>query len=147
MSGVVLLIRHAEAGQAAGLADRDRALTVEGASAFARLARDLAGEVRVERILTSPYLRARATADLLAAATGAAVEEVEELASGHGGARDLLRLAAAAGPGCAIVGHNPEVAEALALVAGRPEPVPPGTTAALRLAPDRTLALGWTRRP
>jgi phosphohistidine phosphatase len=147
LSGSVLLVRHAAAEQRTGVADRDRALTAAGSAAFARMARELSREVRVTRVLSSPFARARATADLLAAATGAVVEDVEELCSGRATGREILRLARSSGPGCALVGHNPEMADALSLVAGREEPVPPGTTAALELGPGGTFRAMWVRYP
>ncbi|WP_242344692.1 hypothetical protein [Anaeromyxobacter terrae] len=49
--------------------------------------------------------------------------------------------------GTALVGHNPEIAEAVALAAGRGLPVPPGTVAALEIAPDGLVALAWIRPP
>ena len=147
MSGVVLLVRHAAARSGPGVADEDRELTAEGGAAFARLARELAREVRVTHVLSSPFARARATADLLAVATGAAVEETPALAAGRSTGAEILRLAGTAGSGGALVGHNPEMAEAIGLVTGREEGVPPGTVAALRAGPGGTLRAMWVRYP
>jgi phosphohistidine phosphatase len=143
----VLLVRHAAAAAPAGVADRDRELTPEGREAFARLAERISREVRLARVLSSPYARARATAELLAAATGAGVEEEPALASGASDPSALLRLARAAGPGVALVGHNPEMAGAIARVTGRDEQVPPGTVAALEPAPGGNLRAMWVRYP
>ena len=140
-----LLVRHARAeGHAAG-GDAARRLTEGGRQAFAALARALAAELPVTRIVTSPYLRARETAALLAEATGAPVEVEPRLASGASGGRALLELGEALGPGAALVGHNPEIAEAIHL-AGEGEPtveVPPGTVAAV----GRHGGLAWVRTP
>jgi phosphohistidine phosphatase len=57
----------------------------------------------------------------------------EALASGRSRGRELLELAASAGEGAALVGHNPELAEAVALASGRDEEVKPGSVAALEL--------------
>jgi len=143
----VLLVRHAAAAAPTGIADRDRELTPEGREAFARLAERLAREVRLARVLSSPYARALATAGLLAAATGAEVEEEPALGSGASDAAGLLRLARAAGSGVALVGHNPEMAGAIARVTGRDEPVPPGTVAALETGPGGNLRPLWVRYP
>jgi phosphohistidine phosphatase len=147
LSGIVLLVRHAAARSGSGVADEDRELTAEGGAAFARLARRLAQEVRVTRVLSSPFARARATADLLAAATGAKVEETPELSSGRSTGTEILDLARAAGSGGALVGHNPEMAEAIGLVTGREEGVPPGTVAALQPGPGGTFRAMWVRYP
>jgi phosphohistidine phosphatase len=74
------------------------------------------------------------------------VEEEQALASGASDGRALLRLGQALGDGAALVGHNPEIAEAVALVAGRQVDVPPGTVAAID-ADDSGLRLVWVRAP
>jgi phosphohistidine phosphatase len=147
LTDAVLLVRHAAAAAPAGVADRDRELTPEGRLGFARLAARLSGELRLVRVLTSPYARAAATAELLAAATGAGVEEEPALASGASDPAAVLRLARAAGPGVALVGHNPEMGGAIALVTGRDEQVPPGTVAALEPGPGGSLRAMWVRYP
>jgi len=103
----------------------------------------LAGRLQVKRIQVSPVLRARQTGDLLAALTGAPVELEDDLASGVLTGGQLLRLAEELGPGTALIGHNPELAEAIALVTGHALDVPPGTVAAIE--PGRRLA--WVARP
>jgi phosphohistidine phosphatase len=65
------------------------------------------------------------------------------LASGASTGRQVLALAVAAGPGVALVGHNPEVAEAIALAGGEEAEVPPGTVAAVRLDGR----LDWVKSP
>jgi len=83
---------------------------------------------------------------MLGRAAGAPVEPSDDLASGHASGREMLALARQAGPGSALVGHNPEIAEAIALASGRPAPVPPGTIAALDLSRPRPRLL-WLRSP
>lgn len=144
MNPAVYLVRHAEA--AAGGADADRRLTVSGKRAFSELLGMVATELTVTRVLASPFRRACETADLLAGAAGAPWEPCDDLASGHAGGRELLSLAREAGPGTALVGHNPEVAEALAIAAGKGVPVPPGTIAALDLSGPAPRLL-WVRSP
>jgi phosphohistidine phosphatase len=107
------------------------------------MVRGLVGRLVVQRILTSPLLRARQTADLLASMTGAPIELEEELSSGASNPARLLALGARLGEGTALVGHNPELAEAIGLAAGRDVEVPPGTVAAIGL--DGRLA--WLAHP
>ncbi len=144
MTPAVFLVRHAEA-EAGGL-DASRRLTSTGKSAFSALLQSLGPKLAVTRVLASPFRRARETAHLLAQATGAPAEPSDDLASGHGGGRDLLAMAREAGAGTALVGHNPEVAEAVAIAAGKSLPVPPGTVAALDLS-GSTPRLLWLRSP
>jgi phosphohistidine phosphatase len=143
---VFYLVRHAEAERLAGGTDAERRLTATGQAAFAALACALAPGLRLSRILTSPYRRARDTAGLLAAATGASLEEVPRLAAGRCDGQQVLQLARSAGPGAALVGHNPEMAEAVILAAGRDEKVPAGAVAALEVGPGG-LRLLWIRAP
>jgi len=66
----VLLVRHAAAVDRLAFegADADRPLTAEGARRFRRAARALAARLpEIQAIASSPRLRARETADLLAA--------------------------------------------------------------------------------
>lgn len=144
MSADVYLVRHAEA--AAGGADADRRLTATGKASFAGLLEMVGPKLAVKRVLASPFRRARETAEILARTAGAAVEPCDDLASGHAGGRELLALAREAGPGAALVAHNPEVAEALAIAAGKSVPVPPGTIAALDLSGPVPRLL-WVRSP
>jgi phosphohistidine phosphatase len=141
----VYLVRHAKAEKAEGPGgDAARTLTRKGREKFEALARALALPLR--RIATSPLVRARETADLLAAATGAPIEEDEALAAGASTGKELLALARKAGDGTALVGHNPEIAEAIALAAGREEHVPAGSVAALDVDGTR-VKLAWLREP
>ncbi len=109
MAGCFYLIRHARAEQAAPGGDAARGLTAEGRDSFRETVVSLAGRLQVTRLFVSPVLRARQTGDLLAALTGAPLEEEEELASGVLTGGQLLRLAEELGPGSALIGHNPEL--------------------------------------
>jgi phosphohistidine phosphatase len=142
----VFLVRHAKAEKEHPDGDEARRLTGEGRERFRRLLGELGPSLEVTRVLTSPLARARETAELLAAATGAPIDEEEALAAGRSDGRGLLALARRAGPGAALVGHNPELAEAVALAAGRAEEVKPGAIAALDLGEDEA-RLGWIRQP
>jgi len=140
------LVRHAQAESNHPLGDAARRLTAEGRAAFRAQADALAAEAKVARILTSPYARARETAELLSAASGAGVTVEEALASGHSEAQELVRIARVHGDGTAVVGHNPEIADAVAFVAGREVPVPPGSVACLEVEPDGDWPrLAWLR--
>lgn len=137
------LVRHAKAEASAVGGDAARRLTDKGRRHFAALVAGLADEVEISRILTSPFTRARETAALLAEATGAPVEVEPKLASGASDGREILALGAAAGKGVALVGHNPEMAQAIALAGGKGAEVPPGTVAAVRLDGR----LDWQKAP
>jgi phosphohistidine phosphatase len=143
----IYLVRHAAAEQSSPSGDAGRRLTEEGRTRFGDLARALPENARPVRVLSSPATRARETAELLAAAAGAA-EVVEEprLASGRSSAGELLELARDQPDGTALVGHNPEVGEAIALAAGKASPVPPGTVAAVDLDGPR-VHLAWMASP
>ncbi|HQR29898.1 MAG TPA: histidine phosphatase family protein [Anaeromyxobacteraceae bacterium] len=143
-TSLAYLVRHAEA--AAGGMDAERPLTAAGRAAFSSLVASLGDSLQVKSVRFSPFRRARETARLLAAATGAPDAVLEDLASGHAGGRELLALLEEAGPGAALVGHNPEVAEAVALAAGRELAVPPGTVAAIDLG-GPVPRLSWVRSP
>jgi phosphohistidine phosphatase len=110
------------------------------------LAAALAAEMRVKAVLASPFLRARETASILAGAVGAPLEDREMLGAGQSTGAGLLRLGREAGEGAALVGHNPEVAEAIALAAGASRTVPPGTVAAVE-ADDVGYRLLWLHSP
>ena len=142
--GRVYLVRHARADREPAHDDAARPLSEEGRARFRAHARALAPEIRVARIVTSPFLRARQTADLLAEATGAGVEEEESLGSGASSGRDLLALARRLGDGVALVGHNPELAEAVRIAAGGDVEVKPGTIVAVELRGGAP-RLAWAR--
>jgi len=145
----VYLVRHAKAeqdppeGQAG---DAARRLTSDGRARFSALARTLSGKLEATRILTSPFRRARETAEILAGLTRAPLAEEPLLASGRSSGAEVLALARRSGAGAVLVGHNPELAEAVALVGGRGAKVPPGAVAALDLD-ERGARLAWLTSP
>jgi len=142
----VYLVRHGKAEQHAAHGDAARRLTPEGRARFAAFAAEIAPRLQIARVVSSPFARARETAKILAAATGARLEEEGELASGKSSGRELLALARRKGAGVALVGHNPELEEAIALAAGAEQKVRPGTIAAIDLL-DRGEALAWIEAP
>lgn len=140
------LVRHGRAEPAGPSGDSARRLTPEGRAGFTAHARAVAARMGVRHIATSPFARARETSELLAAATGAPVADEEALASGASSARELLALGRGLGAGAALVGHNPEIAEAVALAAGRSLEVKPGAVAAVD-AEGETFRLAWLEAP
>ena len=141
----VYLVRHARAEPHAA-DDASRRLTPEGRAAFLRLLGTLRGRLRIARVVTSPFVRARETAELLCRVTGATIEEDGRLASGASDGAELLALARESAPGTALVGHNPEVAEAVAKAAGADLEVKPGAIAELELD-GRAVRLAWLDAP
>jgi phosphohistidine phosphatase len=109
----LLIVRHAIAEEREGPpgSDADRRLSDGGRQKFRRGARALAELVpELAIVLTSPYRRARETAELLALTHPAhpRVRELAELAPGNA-AREVAAVlpAAAKGGAIAVVGHEP----------------------------------------
>lgn len=110
------LVRHGLAGQHGDYADdNERPLTDEGKKKTARVARRLAESgLKFEKILSSPLVRARQTAEILVAEKlGDSIEEFPPLAP-DGKLRDWLnwwRGSAYRGPesSIALVGHEPDL--------------------------------------
>ncbi len=143
---VFYLVRHGQAeAKEEGDDDDARRLSAEGRAAFAALARALAPSLPLRRIATSPAVRARETGEILAAATGAPTAPEPALAPGRSGAEALLARGREAGDGVALVGHNPEMVEALER-AGRVDRMPPGSVAAVE-ASASGFRLLWIRSP
>ena len=146
MRPAVYLVRHAAADGGVGGKDADRKLTGPGRAGFERLLASLGPALTVKRVLSSPFLRAIETAEMLGRAAGVPVETWDDLASGHATGREMVALARQAGPGSALVGHNPEIAEAIGLISGAAAAVPPGTVVALDLS-GASPRLLWLRSP
>jgi phosphohistidine phosphatase len=140
------LVRHGRAEAKGRGDDASRRLSAEGRQRFRAHAKRIAPRLSVARIATSPLARARETADLLAAAVRAPVEEEAALASGASEGRELLDLGRRLGAGAALVGHNPELAEAASLAAGRHVEVPPGAVLAVECDGGR-YSLAWLEAP
>jgi phosphohistidine phosphatase len=140
------LVRHGRAEARHPRGDAARRLTADGREAFRAHARAAAAELALSRIATSRFARARETAALLSQATGVAVEEEAALAAGASTGAALLSLGVRLGAGSALVGHNPEIAEAVAIAAGRHLEVAPGAIAAVD-ADSAGARLAWLRAP
>ena len=131
---IVHLCRHATAAD--GEPDELRELTPQGVDQARALGRQLATSPDPPAVvLTSPLVRARQTAELVAEETGAEVR-VEPLLA-PGATVDALRSAVhdAGGP-VATVGHQPDCSEIALAVTGRDPGFPPGGVARLELSPD-----------
>jgi phosphohistidine phosphatase len=142
----VYLVRHARAEATSPSGDGGRALAPGGRAAFEALVRAAAPELGVTRVVASPYLRARQTAEILGAALGVPVSDEPALGAGESEPSEVLRLAARLGPGAALVGHNPELAAAASVAAGRAVELPPGGIVALEPA-GGALRVVWVRVP
>lgn len=123
-------LRHGDAGERGDPRypdDRLRPLTPEGRRKMRRIASALrALDVKPDVLLSSPYVRARQTAEIVAAACRAQrkLRLVEELAPA-GDPRKLirwLRREHAAAENILLVGHEPYLGELIGvLLAGRPD--------------------------
>ena len=118
------LLRHAHAGDAAAWDRPDdlRPLTEKGREQAERLGRLLAAAgFAPDAILTSPLVRARETAELVAARLGVRFQVEPRLAD----ALDLVAIEAilddAGSPGRPVlVGHDPDFSDLLAMLTGSP---------------------------
>jgi phosphohistidine phosphatase len=116
----LVLVRHAEA--APGDPDELRALTPEGHEQARRLGERLRSEgVAPDAVLSSPLLRARQTADAIAAGAGLETEPDERLAPGAT-AEDVRAAVAGRGDTVVVVGHQPDCGQIAAAIGGGPEP-------------------------
>lgn len=123
--------------------DADRPLTDEGIARMEREARGIAGlDLDLEAIVTSPLLRARQTAEIVAKRLDAEnlLREDERLAYGFG-IPSLHRILAeyAEATGVMLVGHEPSMsAVAGALIGDGSIEVKKGALAAVKLADPRS---------
>lgn len=116
-----LIIRHATAEPLReGLSDEDRELTSRGEKRARRAFRGLARLEELDQVLTSPLVRARATADILCDVFDLSSPEVApELAPGGDHAALFTRLATfAPDASIALVGHEPSLGEIVARLCG-----------------------------
>jgi phosphohistidine phosphatase len=119
----IYFVRHAEA--APGKPDSERRLTPEGREQARRVGERLAQEdARPEAVLHSPLLRARETAELIAAPLGVDPEPHDRLAPGATAA-GVRAAVAGRGEAVVVVGHLPDCAEIAAELTGGPEPAFP----------------------
>ena len=128
----VYLCRHAKA--APGEPDELRPLTPEGVEQAERLGEQLAGErVPPTIVLSSPFLRARQTAEAIARATGANLRTDPRLAPGATAGAIRALVAEFAAP-LATVGHQPDCSKIAIALTGSDPGFTPGTTHAIEIA-------------
>jgi phosphohistidine phosphatase len=118
----LFIVRHAEA--APGDPDELRRLTRAGRAA-ARALGDRLAEQRPDAVLTSPLLRARETADLIAKACGQDAEPDERLAPGTT-EEDVREAIAGRGETVVAVFHQPDCSEVVLALTGRDVSFAPG---------------------
>jgi phosphohistidine phosphatase len=125
----IYLVRHAEA--APGEPDHERPLTRAGREQAARVAERLATtEPRPVAVLTSPLLRARQTAELIAEPLALVPEPDQRL--GPGATAADVRAAVAGRSDAVVVGHQPDCGSIAAELTGGAEPAfPPGGMAVI----------------
>jgi phosphohistidine phosphatase SixA len=125
----VFLVRHAEA--APGEPDELRPLTAAGRDAARALGERLAEE-RPIAVMSSPLLRARETADLIARACKLDATTDDNLAPGA--TADTLRETTGDTDGTVVaVGHQPDCSEIVFELTGREVSFPPAGVAELDL--------------
>lgn len=110
---IVLLVRHARAGERAEWEgdDRLRPLDEKGLQQAQGLV-ELLAEYPIGRILSSPFLRCTQTVEPLADARTLAVEEVDELAEGRT-RQDVVSLLSSTEETCAVLCTHGDVVEEL----------------------------------
>ena len=120
----VYFLRHGKAEDRAAWRgrDADRPLTAEGEEALRRAAKQLrAMDLALDVVVTSPYVRARRTAEIVADELGLGGRLVvdDRLAPGFD-LRRLEQVLAAHGPadGVMVVGHEPDFSETVAELIG-----------------------------
>lgn len=116
------LVRHAEA--APGEPDEARPLTPAGRETARVLGERLAADgVKPDAVLTSPLLRARETAAVLARAAGLRLRPEPDERLAPGATAEALRAALAGrGERVVVVGHQPDCGRIAAELTGGPEP-------------------------
>jgi phosphohistidine phosphatase len=146
---VLYLVRHGRAeAAAAGQADADRRLTDSGRTELARSVQALVRlGVRPDRVLTSPLVRARQTAEILheSLAESQPLIDVEGLASGVS-ADDMAKAIEASfgrATSVLVVGHMPDLADLVSWLSRAYASFEPGAVALLEL--DDTMAKGEAR--
>ena len=136
------LIRHGVAGERgeAWPDDTKRPLTTDGVARLRKEAQGLAAlGVEFDQVLTSPLVRTRQTADIIAQALAprGAVTNVDALAPGGTVAATLAALAEHVRQGAvAVVGHEPDLGQLAARLVGAKAPIPFKKGAACRIDLD-----------
>jgi len=141
-------LRHAHAGDAAKWAapDFDRPLSDKGRRQAGALGAHLdALELRFDVIVSSPLIRARQTAELVAESLGMTIE-IDDRLSGMGGGLGLSGLEALLRDHGdplrpILVGHDPDFSELVSRLAGAPD-IPMRKGAFARIDTERPIQAG-----
>lgn len=116
----VFVVRHAEA--APGEPDDLRTLTAHGKEQARELGRRFVRKgITPDAVISSPLLRARETAEGIAAAVGVEPERDERLAPGAT-ADDVRAVVAGRGKTVVVVGHQPDCGQIVAAIGGGAPP-------------------------
>jgi phosphohistidine phosphatase len=116
----LFIVRHAEA--APGDPDDLRALTAHGQQQARELGRRFVRKkIQPDAVLSSPLLRARQTAEGIAAAVGLQPEPDERLAPGAT-AEDVRAVVAGRGETVVVVAHQPDCGQIVAAIGGGAPP-------------------------
>jgi phosphohistidine phosphatase len=149
---LIFLVRHAPAVDPAGRLDEDRPLTPEGRFRMRRLVQLLQTETkeRFDEIITSPFVRAVQTAEILAGVQGffGAVETSRVLLPSSR-PNETMALFAAGDKSLALIGHEPALSALASELLGRL--VPSFKKGAIwlleREGPLATAQLRWALQP
>src|SRR5688572_28937858 len=126
----IYLVRHAIAAERGDdwPDDSKRPLTERGISRFKESVGGLTElDATIEEIFTSPHVRAKQTADILAAGAEGrpTVKVLDALSPGHPPATVIAQLSKVAKRRCiALVGHEPDLGELAAFLIGARRPLP-----------------------
>lgn len=130
---ILTLLRHGKSAERDAWSgdDRDRPLTREGAAQVRSMLKAMAGTVQAEELWTSPWKRARQTAELAAELWDLPLTEQSWLAGGVCETPDWCRYLRTGGD-VVLVGHEPDLGQLLGhLLGGRPMPIKKGGMAIL----------------
>jgi phosphohistidine phosphatase len=121
----LFLLRHGIAADPGQMNDSERPLTREGRLKLAKIARALERlELSFDAILSSPYVRARATADLIAQSLDCRKPLIEPGLAPGGNQRAIIERVNALKPrpeNVLLVGHEPDLSGLISLLtAGQP---------------------------
>jgi phosphohistidine phosphatase len=143
----VILVRHAEAeDRALGTPDPERRLVPAGRRAARVTGRALAAlKVDPECVVTSPYPRARETAEIIAEQLGAPLADDATLLGVE--ASDLPALTVRHGDDLVLVGHEPDLSVLLQSVTGARVSFPKAAAAAIEPLVGVQGELRWFLRP
>lgn len=130
---ILTLLRHGKAAEREAWHgdDRDRPLTRDGAAQLRTMLKAMAGAIQAEELWTSPWKRARQTAELAAELWDLPLTEQPWLAGAASEPPDWCRQLRAGGD-VVLVGHEPDLGHLLGhLLGGRPMPIKKGGVAIL----------------